>query len=43
MLHNAESWGIFSAEIRSFLLVTTLISWHSAVSLSNKTTKKSRQ
>ena len=37
---RSQSWVIFAAEIRSFLMVTTLIRWHSAVSLISKTTKK---
>ena len=32
--------SFFAAKIRSFLMVTTLIRWHSALSLISKTTKK---
>ena len=36
----SQSWVIFVAELRSFLMMTTLIRWHSALSLISKTTKK---
>ena len=41
MLHNAE-WklGHFRREIGSFLMVTSLIRWHSALSLMGKTGRK---
>ena len=34
------SWVIFAGEISSFLMVTSLIRWHSALSLISKTGRK---